>query len=322
MVEPIKAPVYYDHVLITGCRFEIGQGLCRILKMTHTAAFVIGADSSSNHAGAVVFDAIEQTPQCDDPAYFDSIRLLCQRHRIDLIIPMSEAEIELFAAHQFTSTFDGIPVLLPNEQAIFVGQDKLATIEFFAQQDIPHPWTRAVESDDPLEVPCIIKPRDGNESKGVLIVSDAGMVPALRRSRPDHIWQELLTPESEEYTCGLFRSFSGEFRSISLRRRLQGGYTSDGVVVHNDEINMYLRRIAESLQLRGAINVQLKLTDNGPVAFEINPRFSSTVVFRHLLGFQDFVWSLMDIRGLVPADYYPAPAGLRFYRDPQEHIVG
>jgi carbamoyl-phosphate synthase large subunit len=55
--------------------------------------------------------------------------------------------------------------------------------------------------------------------------------------------------------------------------------------------------LAEALDLRGSINVQLRITTNGPRIFEINPRFSSTVLMRHQMGFCDLVWSIQDFAG-------------------------
>jgi carbamoyl-phosphate synthase large subunit len=86
-------------------------------------------------------------------------------------------------------------------------------------------------------------------------------------------------------------------------------------------VEHYLRQIAEALTLHGSINVQLKMTRNGPVAFEINPRFSSTVVFRHLLGFHDFIWAMKDLKGIDLGPYQTIKAGVRFYRGPREFIV-
>jgi len=74
------------------------------------------------------------------------------------------------------------------------------------------------------------------------------------------------------------------------------------------------------LELIGAINVQLRMKDNEPYIFEINPRFSSTVGFRHRMGFQDFLWSIEHALGLQISDYTPPPIGTKIYRVGQEII--
>ena len=57
---------------------------------------------------------------------------------------------------------------------------------------------------------------------------------------------------------------------------------------------MICLQIANEWNLKGSINIQLRLIDNKPIIFEINPRFSSTVYMRHKLGFKDLIWSLAD----------------------------
>jgi carbamoyl-phosphate synthase large subunit len=45
------------------------------------------------------------------------------------------------------------------------------------------------------------------------------------------------------------------------------------------------------------MNIQMRLTDKGPRVFEINPRFSSTVLMRHRLGFSDVLWAIDEAEG-------------------------
>jgi carbamoyl-phosphate synthase large subunit len=128
------------------------------------------------------------------------------------------------------------------------------------------------------------------------------------------VWQQLILPEDQEYTCGLYRTRDGEVRTIVFRRWLQDGLTYAAEVAEVPAIEDLLVRIAEVVDLRGSINVQLRLDADGPKVFEINPRFSSTVGFRHRFGYRDFVWSLLERRGLTVESYCPAPVGATLYR--------
>ena len=86
-------------------------------------------------------------------------------------------------------------------------------------------------------------------------------------------------------------------------------------------ISQYVVMIAVSLNLQGRINVQLRYTACGPVTFEINPRFSSTVVFRHLLGFQDLLWSLYELKNIPLKPYTQVKENTRIYRAAREYII-
>jgi carbamoyl-phosphate synthase large subunit len=173
----------------------------------------------------------------------------------------------------------------------------------------------------PPSLPCIIKDRFGAGGKGLAVV-DTATVLLHARTQAGGIWQELLRPAEQEYTCGLYRTARGETRTIVFRRRLAGGRTAYGrVVAGHADIERLLLRIADLLELRGSINVQLMLTDRGPVVFEINPRFSSTIVFRHRLGFEDVVWSILEQRGEALPAYAPPPDGTAFYRGAEELLL-
>ncbi|MGI9465337.1 MAG: ATP-grasp domain-containing protein, partial [Aestuariivirgaceae bacterium] len=75
----------------------------------------------------------------------------------------------------------------------------------------------------------------------------------------------------------------------------------------DEQIDMQCRKIAEELDLKGSINVQLRRTADGPRIFEINARFSSTALIRHRMGFQDVVWTLQERMGEAVSCFVPVP---------------
>ena len=235
---------------------------------------------------------------------------------------MSEAEIAVLLAAGYLSAFAGVPVLAANRLAIETGLDKYATFNRLAAHELGVPWTRIVGEAPPLALPCILKRRRGQGGKDLRLINTEEEVEVAKQTRADDLWQELLLPEDEEYTCGLYRSRTGETRMIVLRRRLQGGLTGAAVVVDSTPFSPLLHGIADALDLNGSINVQLRLTADGPKVFEINPRFSSTVRFRDKLGFHDFIWSLLESRGLAIGAYRAPSPGIRMYRCADEIMVG
>ena len=80
-------------------------------------------------------------------------------------------------------------------------------------------------------------------------------------------------------------------------------------------------KISKLLKLKGSINIQLRVTNRGPVLFEINPRFSSTVGFRDKLGFKDLLWS-MQLKLEEKVEKYTKPKkGTKFFRGLEKHII-
>ena len=311
----------FNSVFVTGCGGDIGQGICRILKMSNTAKKVFGCDIHEDHIGALLFDFCEHIIGADDKNYFPALRKILRKHNIDLIIPTSEAEIANFIKHGYHKSFENTPVLMANSNSIRIGLDKMETVNFLKTHGLAYPWTEVAEVNGPQEIPCVLKMRSGQGSKNFVKVMDKKLIPYYKETRPLDLWQELLLPEDEEYTCGLYRSNNGDIRTIIIKRKLIGGLTGSGITVHNDSISRYLEKIAVALDLHGSINVQLRYTERGPVAFEINPRFSSTVVFRHLLGFQDLAWSLSELKNIPLEPYQEVKKDIKIYRGVHEYIV-
>ena len=108
---------------------------------------------------------------------------------------------------------------------------------------------------------------------------------------------------------------------IFKRNLSAGGYSNYGEVISNIPIENLLVKIADLLNLTGSINVQLRIHNGLPTVFEINPRISSTVLVRDLLGFNDVLWSIQDRSGIKLSSYNKnANVGSKFYKGFSEHI--
>ncbi len=307
-------------VLVTGCGGDIGTAIGRIIAEAGLSDRVIGADIHSEHPGPAFFDQCFILPRISDDRYFDCLQEIVSVQDVSAIVIASEPELRGYYEKGIDRCFRKVPIIMANREALRVGLDKLETAMFLRAAGLSYPWTVIVGQGIPLSYPCIAKSRTGSGSKSVDIVAKE-QVADYERTKSGYIWQEYLEPENEEYTCGVYGTALGETRTIVFRRRLQGGFTGSGEVVNNDQIDCLLHQVAKGLTLRGSINVQLRVTSRGPVVFEINPRFSSTVMFRHLLGFEDLVWSLQESAGCVVSAYVPPAAGVRIYRSSREIIL-
>lgn len=306
-------------ILVTGCNGDIGTSVGRILKDFYQNYKIIGTDITLNGAGKFIFDFVAVLPRAYSPNYFESLLELINYHQIDLIIPISEAEIRLFFENNYCDCYENVPIIMPNTKTFEFCYDKLKTSLFLKYLNLPSPWTVLV-NEEPLTLPCIIKNR-GLTGKGGIEVVDSDSIEYFRKARPDDLWQEYL--HGDEYTCGLYGTSGGEFRSIIFKRKLSNGnsgFTVTGEVIENKEIHNLLNCIASGLELRGSCNVQLRITSKGPMIFEINPRFSSTVMFRYKLGFKDLIWSCNEAFNFPIEKYTPPNSGIRFYKGYTEYL--
>lgn len=286
-------------ILITAIGGDVAQAVAAIIRETVRDSYVVGVDMEDRHGGALFVDALYRVPPASDVSYIPTIKTLIERERVSVVIPTSPAELAVVAetAHELDRPTH-IKWITAGPEAVAIGSDKLATARRLTALGIPVPWTIPVsEGVPPLAFPCILKRRAGWGSREVFTVRDEHDAKYLSRRHPDAIYQELLEPADREVTCALYRTADGRVAVLQLLRRLVGGVTGWARVIRDAETERVCRTIAEGLKLRGSMNVQLRITLDGPRVFEINPRLSSTVLMRHRLGFTDVVWALDEATG-------------------------
>jgi len=297
-------------VLITAIAGDIAQAIATIIREEFPRWRVIGCDMHTRHGGTLVTDALFLAPAASAPNYDAWIAELVQEQQVDICIPMSEAELAHFAAGGHTHV-GRAKLLMPNARAIEVGADKLTTARHLVATGCPAPWT--VPADDPgaaVQFPCIFKPRRSAGSKGVIVCGNAEDARYLISRYPPAVFQELLLPEDQEVTCAIYRTRDGRIAIAQLLRRLTGGFTGWAEIIDDTEIRRQCEQLAISLDLWGPINAQLRRTPAGPRIFEINARFSSTVLMRHRLGYQDVVWAVRETMGERVELTTPAPGAV------------
>lgn len=308
------------NILVTGCGGDIGQSIGKILNEYDLVKNLYGCDISDKNAAKFIYSNFFLGLPCKDVNYISNLESIVQEKNIDLIIPISEPELR-FLSREKISKIGNADLILASPEALEVGFDKLITADFLKKENLPFPITHSIETIEIVKkFPVILKSRTGSGSSNVSIVNDNDTFVSIKKSNPDFIVQEFLDGDNGEYTCGVFRSKGGIIRSIILKRELMGGFTGYGEVIENKEIDIVLHQIAEKLKLIGCINVQLRRTSKGPVVFEINPRFSSTVRFRHLFGFKDLEWSIEDRLGIPISNYKETAVGKKLYKGFNEYI--
>ncbi|MFZ4776996.1 MAG: ATP-grasp domain-containing protein [Terrimicrobiaceae bacterium] len=298
-------------ILITGIGGDIGQSVALILRESRPDIRLIGVDIHSQHGGPLFVDRCELVPAAAAPGYFEALKGIVQKHSVDFVIPMSEPE--LGACLPFQEMAPGVKWITPGARVVETGLDKLATISALTGLGIPVPWTIPAKGGSPICYPCILKSRYGSGSRSVFTLSNGEDLSYLVKRWPDAVLQEMLLPAERELTCAVYRTLQGRVASLLMLRRLTGGFTGWAKVIHDEDTSRMCEAVAHGLDLRGSMNIQLRLTDQGPRIFEINPRFSSTVLMRHRIGFTDVLWALSEAEGQT-VQFPTIPIGVTMVR--------
>ena len=303
-------------VLVTAIGGDVGQAIAIVLKRHYPDCGIVGSDVKKIASKMDLVSKYLVSPSADDANFLGWMKQTILDHGITVVIPASDAEVVALL-----ETDDiGASVVGPSKSAVAISKDKLLTANFFSQNEIDGPQTQDILSVAPTSYPVIVKPRSGRGSRDIYICNDIEDLASLRHKFPQSIVQEMLSPADAEMTCAVYRSEISGTRVLVMNRKLSGGTTSWIRVVEDDRISRYCEKIAECLNLRGSINIQLIATIEGPKAFEINGRFSSTVAMRDQLGFCDLHWSIQDQVFGKSSPYVPPKAGTELFRN-SIHIV-
>jgi len=285
------------NILLTAIGGDISQSISKILRELENTERIVGTDVEIDHPGRFYADNIFRIPKADSKEFIPTLLELINKENIDYVIPVNEKEIIALVTYLNDNLGNNLlrKFIIPSTHKYEMLFNKIKSYELIKSQnkEISLPWT--IDSVEfPISFPCIYKKKESSGSKSFKKITREEYL-KNKNEYFDGIFQEYLYPEDEEYTCGVYRSIKTKvIYVIVLKRKLKGGLTGFAEVVEDKEITSYCESIAESIELQGSINIQLIKTINGPRLLEINPRFSSTVYFRHKVGFKDLLWSLKE----------------------------
>lgn len=290
------------NLLITAIGGDIAQSTARIIKQNRPEINLIGTDIATRHAGGLFVDNFYKVPSAADDKYLPSIEQLIKQFSIDVLLPMSEAELSILA--KFNHKIGNCIIAHCGKKGLDIGLDKFKTNQFLKSINAPFPWTIPAAKANLADVnlPCILKPNTGSGSKGIFIIENKTDFEYHQTKHPNSVFQELLTPHDQEITCAIYRAKTNEVYVLQMLRQLIGGATGWAVVINEPHIEQLCVKVANELDIHGGINVQLINSKDNAYIFEINPRISSTVAMRDNIGFHDVMWILNEIEGISIAE--------------------
>lgn len=297
-------------ILVTAVSGDIANGILKILRDAGEEE-LYGCDVNEIAVGMDQVNVFWQSRFAVDSEYIREILEKCRLYKITHLIPVNEREIEAISnqRHQFDQA--GIRVLIQSEEILEICLDKYRTMEFLKKNGIQVPDTYI----QPDKIPWkngdsyVLKPRKSNGSKDIRMIHNRNDIDQSDLS--DVLIQKYL--DGEEYTVGIFRQ--GEATNIiSFKRVLRAGYSYRVELADEPQLSRLAEKVADLFKLEGYINIQLRKQGGRYYIFEINPRISGTVRFRHMLGYDDVLWWLDMADGRNAPQYrnrYNKAVGIR-----------
>lgn len=294
--------------IIGSCGGHLGQSTINILRSEYPDAELVGIDSEIYQPSRLLVDKFFQVPSATKNTYLTELLKIISAENVDFFIPLHESEIETCLDYSEKILESGVGLISVAKHIWDSCSSKMSAFETCLSAGLPFVQTKYLsEIDHTISYPIFVKPNFGSGSRGASVINSDVELNRIRSVSDDLVVQEVLTSNSPEVTVAIFRDGEKDIRVLQLERALQAGASTWVRVILNPEIDHFCRELAEFLDLSGSINVQLFITDKGPVIFEINARFSSSMELRNSLGFHDLIWSLNLANGEVLKPYF-APA--------------
>lgn len=302
-------------VLVTGVGAPPGVTIFKAFRQSTLRPRIVATDADPLSVGLFRADAAYVLPRVveDEALYMRRLGEICLEERVAAVCFGSEIEMRRMAPHieEFERT-TGARLILNEPRLLDAFMDKWKMVQNLRERGLPVPDSAPVADQASVRAfvahhafPVIIKPRQSSGSKNVFVLRSEDELEFFCRYVPDAVLQEYLLPDDEEYTVGIYKSpRTGYLGQITLKRTLAAGLTYKAEVVFDEEIEDVCRRLVDSFDVWGPVNVQLRKTAAGVRIFEINPRFSSTTVMRAYFGFNE---AELCVRDVVLGEAIPRP---------------
>lgn len=332
---------------VTSAGGGVGQSILHALSLSNLEIRVVCMDASPKSIGLYWSDSAWLVPRvAQENRYIGKLLEICERERLDIIIPGLDLELPVLSRHKEKFLEKGCRLIVSSPDTVRICRDKYEQFIFCSQRNLPFVKTISLESArqnaDSLDYPAIVKPRDGSASAGATLVFSTDHLRKIATDCP-MIVQDYLPPSKEKN-----RSLSGKVSTgnldqsneisvqylVSTSGKVLGNFASvnllkNGIPVEIDpapdspaiQAGLPIIQALSENGLVGPVNLQGRETANGIIFFEINARFTGITGLRASFGYkeveaaiQDFV--LMDQRSAKELLYFkPGYFGLRYVAD-------
>ncbi|HEY5592384.1 MAG TPA: NAD-dependent epimerase/dehydratase family protein [Paludibacter sp.] len=292
----------------------IGQSIINSLRLSRLPIKTFGLGTNPFAYGSYDCDVSDYTLGIYEKGYIDNLISKCHEHKIDLIIPGHDDDALICSQNSDRLMDEGIKTIVSSEKLISICRDKeRMSNELNKISDV---FVKCYDKNtigidienNKVKFPFIAKPRSGFGSKGIEIIRS---IDDLRKITEDHILQELAIPAEDDtnyifYMSQISQKINPQVSEISIQLiHNQDGISMGRMLSYNKlhngvpiEIvpyeNEYIWRIIDlltptfiQLGLKGPLNIQGRLTEQGLKLFEMNPRFTGITGLRALMGFNE-----------------------------------
>jgi len=275
------------NILVTGIGGNVGQGILRNILKLNMDIKIIGTDMRLISAGNHLCDRVYQVPFSASTEYIPNILRICNKEKINLIIPSTDLETYYLALVR-----KKLPALACSDaKTAKIFLNKYETWINFKKFSIPFAPTFLSSEYNGEFDNVIVKPKEGVGSKNIYINP-----PTPKDFSDEFIIQQLI--KGKEITTAFYVTKDKKLLGqITFLRALMSGTTTICEVTfeYDNKVEKLIRKITNKFDIRGSCNIQSSINNKGEIIpFELNCRISGTNSIRSQFGFEDVRYTIEE----------------------------
>lgn len=263
-------------ILSAGRRVELVNCFKKSKERLNINGNIVTCDFSETAPATFFADKNYKICRIDDENYVNEIIEICNKEKIDAIIPTIDTELyKLSVNKSYIEKETKAKVIVSDIDVVSICRDKYKTYDFFVDNKFKAPkiiYKKDIENKN-YEFPLFIKPLNGSSSINTFKINNEKELKFFVEYVPQPIIQEFV--EGQEFTIDAFVDFEGNPITIVPRKRLavRSGEILKGIIEKDREIIETIKEMIKVLKPIGHITIQCIKTNEGLYFIEINPRF-------------------------------------------------
>jgi len=256
-------------VLITSAGGLVGTYLTKHLKAKGYT--LVGTDMSGVIPKKDMLDGFYITCASAAPEYPDVIAEIVKKEQIDVVIPVSSYDMNVFTDKNVQQKLGNAKLLVMDKDMHFTLHDKSRCGEFLSSIGLCTPQILGGE----LSYPCIMKPDKSSGSKNVVVLRDEEDYRYWKNRTGGCTIYEYL--EGDEFTVDCIFDKNGRCVGYNPRKRVKtnGGGAVVSTCIYEPRLDSVIAALENTGRIKGPVNFQYKEKCGKLCIFDFNTRLPS-----------------------------------------------
>ena len=246
--------------------------------------YIVGCDINQVYLipTAPYLDAFYQVPYSSDPNYYQTVLDICNKEKIDFLIPSFDSDQKLFCPENPDLIKIGVKSFGTSQETLPIYDNKIAMSNFLKKNGFIVPKTYSPDECD-ANTSYMVKPKNGCGSIGAGIRKGCDII--------GHDWSEYIIQEccsEPEVTMECF-TFAGKVSTICRERiATKAGVCTKARIFSDSQLESIAKKFIITLKTPHIFNLQFMKNQNGEYAItDVNLRTAGGMSLSYAAGWDE-----------------------------------